>query len=170
MALTLGCLNPKNLNPSVTKPNLTLTLTLTLIIVAMNPIKTQQNAEIWSGAVHSWILISWFSLSLRIASEHPWVQSAVQWEGKGMLMLMNLLLLKDWLLGLGLREMGKGCWIFSPKPVVDSNPNRTGLWISLKTCDRSWCPNWSQCISLKTCNSGLKSGNLPLLWILISWI
>ena len=36
LALTLGCLNPKNLNPSVTTLTLTLTLTLTPIIVAMN--------------------------------------------------------------------------------------------------------------------------------------
>jgi len=35
LALTLGCLNPKNLNPN---------------IVAMNLIKTQQSAEILSGA------------------------------------------------------------------------------------------------------------------------
>ena len=43
-----------------------------------------------------------------------WVQSAVQWEGWGVLTLMNLisgLLLKHWPLGLEVR-MDKGCWIF----------------------------------------------------------
>ena len=54
------------------------------------------------------------------------------------------------------------------KSVVDSNWKRTGLWISLTLIgDLCWCPNWGQWISF---NSDLKSGNLPLLWILISWI
>ena len=44
----------------------------------LNPIliKTQQSAKI-SG--HS---MSRLSLSLRIAHEHPWVQSAVHWDGE----------------------------------------------------------------------------------------
>ena len=48
-----------------------MSLTLTLIIV-----ETQQNAKIWSDSVCSWILISWLSLSLKIANEHPLVQTA----------------------------------------------------------------------------------------------
>ena len=41
--------------------------------------------------------------------------------------LISGLLLKDWPLGLGLRGMGKEYSYVCPKPVVDSNLNRTGL-------------------------------------------
>ena len=55
-------------------------------------------------------LMSWLSLSLRIANEHPWVLSAIQWEGIGY-----------WLFGLELRGMGKDVEYLQvfPKPLVD---------------------------------------------------
>ena len=67
LALTLGCINPKIVNPDVTNPN-------------PNPDpnsnpnpnncgnESQQCATIGSGSVQSWILMSWLSVSLRIAS------------------------------------------------------------------------------------------------------
>ena len=60
-----------------------------------------------------------------------------------MLILMSHifgLLLKHWPLGLRLRGMGKGCWIFiiCPNPVVESNSNTTGLWMSLSFVRYLW--------------------------------
>ena len=51
------------------------------LIESMNLIKPSKVLEFEAVLPILRIVISWLSLALRIAHEHPLVQSGVQWEG-----------------------------------------------------------------------------------------
>ena len=104
---------------------LTLNLTLTLIIVAMNLIKAQRSAK-----------TKWFCPFINTNELAFTISQNCQWASLGSVSCpmgglgyvdshesINGLLLKNWLLDLRLRGMGKGCWMFISMPLACSGLN-----------------------------------------------